>query len=51
LGIKTKIEAFQVPLTVQRITIGPISERQEAETVQKLLTTQGITTSIETSVD
>jgi cell division septation protein DedD len=51
LGIKTKIEAFQVPLTVQRITIGPIAERQEAETVQKLLTTQGITTSIETSVD
>lgn len=50
-GIKTKVATFQVPLTVQRITIGHFAERQEAETMQKTLTTRGITTSIETIVD
>ena len=50
-GIETKIAMFQVPLPVQRITIGPIAERHEAEAVQKALTTRGIITSIETSVD
>jgi cell division septation protein DedD len=50
-GIKTKIETFQVPLTVQRVTVGPITERQEAEAVQKTLTSRGISTSIETTVN
>lgn len=50
-GIETKIATFQVPLTVQRLTIGPIAERHEAEAVQKALSTRGITTSIETTVN
>ena len=50
-GIKTRIETFLVPLPVQRITVGPMTERREAEAVRKMLSTRGVSMSVETTVN